>query len=184
MDALLNAVANGDTSAVDACIRRYSGAVWSLARRFSPNEHDAEDAVQEVFLDVWKSASRFNPAAGSEMTFVMTIARRRLIDRRRRGGRGVTTQSLAEPEILPSAETADVAELAEEAARVHRAFEELRPDQRRVLQLSLVGGHSHQQVAERTGLPLGTVKSHARRGLMRVREMLGVQPSTFPGGDA
>jgi len=181
MDAFLPAVAQGDSSAVDACIRRYSGAVWSLARRFSGNEHDAEDAVQEVFLELWKSADRFDPQVGSEMTFVMTIARRRLIDRRRRGGRGPQTQSLAEPEILPSEETADLAELSDEAARVHRAFEELRPEQRRVLQLSLVGGHSHQQVAERTGLPLGTVKSHARRGLMRVREMLGVEPSR-PGG--
>lgn len=179
MDHLLTAIAAGELHAVDSCLRRYSGAVWSLARRFSPTEQDAEDAVQEVFLDLWKSAGRFDPSKGSEITFVMTLTRRRLIDRGRRL-RGTPQPSLIEPETLPDEPTVDEAELADDAALAHQALEQLRPEQRQVLQMSLVQGHTHQQVAERTGMPLGTVKSHARRGLMRVREMLGVEPEPDP----
>ncbi|MEM7200074.1 MAG: sigma-70 family RNA polymerase sigma factor [Planctomycetota bacterium] len=181
-NALLSQVARGELHAVEDCIRRFSGAVWNLARRMSPTEQDAEDAVQEVFVELWRAADRYDPSLGSELTFVMTIARRRLIDRDRRRGRTVPTASLAEPEIIPDQPAEHPAEIADEASRVQDAMDRLRPEQREVLQMSLIQGHSHQQVAERTGLPLGTVKSHARRGLMRVREMLGHSPSQTPGG--
>lgn len=180
-ESLLAQVAAGGAQAVDACIRKYSGPIWSLARRVLRSEQDAEDAVQEVFVDLWRSAGRFDPSVASELTFVMTIARRRLIDRGRRRARQPKAESLVEPEILPASEAKDPVEVRDEAARVHQAMEQLRPEQREVLQLSLLQGHSHQQVAERTGLPLGTVKSHARRGLMRVRELLG-QPKEAPKG--
>lgn len=173
-DCILPDVAAGRREAIDVCLRRYSGAVWSLARRLSPTEQDAEDAVQDVFLDLWRSADRFDPRMGSEMTFVMTIARRRLIDRGRRRSRAPATEALAEPEVLPATAEPDVVEMGDEVARIREAMARLRPEQREVLTLSLVQGHSHQQVAERTGMPLGTVKSHARRGLMRIRDMLGV----------
>lgn len=148
--------------------------MWSLARRFCSAQQDAEDAVQEIFLELWKSASRFDPSVGSEIAFVMTIARRRLIDRTRKVSRSPIVQSIAEPEIIAETPTADAVEIGEEVAKVREAMDRLRPEQREVLQMSLVQGHSHQQVAERTGMPLGTVKSHARRGLMRIRDMLGV----------
>lgn len=182
-ESILARVAAGEMGAVDACIKRYSGPVWSLARRLLPREHDAEDAVQEVFLDLWKSADRFNSESGSEMTFVMTIARRRLIDSGRRRARSLETENLPEPDIVPSSDQADEVELRDEAAKVHEAMSRLRPEQRQVLQLSLLNGDSHQRVAERTGMPLGTVKSHARRGLMRVREILGKSGSPT-GGDS
>jgi RNA polymerase sigma-70 factor (ECF subfamily) len=180
-DSLLTQIAAGSLDAVNDCIRKYNGPIWSLARRFLPTEHDAEDALQEVFLELWKSAHRFDPLAGSELTFVMTIARRRLIDRGRKLARRPATDSLAEPEILPDQEITHPEETREETERVHAAMGQLRPEQREVLQLSLLQGHSHQQVADRTGLPLGTVKSHARRGLMRVRELLGQGPSPSGG---
>lgn len=175
-ESILANVAAGRLNAVDDCLKRFSGPVWSIARRYSRTEQDAEDAVQEVFLDLWKSASRYDPDAGSEMTFVMTIARRRLIDRNRRQERTPKPQALPEPEVLAAEDGPDLTEVGDEADRIREAMKQLRPEQQRVLQMSLVQGHSHQQVAERTGLPLGTVKSHARRGLMRVREMLGVDP--------
>ncbi|HEY1068798.1 MAG TPA: sigma-70 family RNA polymerase sigma factor, partial [Pirellulales bacterium] len=83
-DVLLPRVAAGQPSAVDECLARYGGLVWSLARRHTNNTSDAEDAVQEIFIDLWRSAARFNPQAASEATFVAMIARRRLIDRRRK----------------------------------------------------------------------------------------------------
>ena len=181
-ELVLPDVAAGRADAVQDCIRRFNGPVWSLARRFCGSQQDAEDAVQEIFLDLWKSASRFDPAVGSEMAFVMTIARRRLIDRTRRVSRAPNVQSLAEPEVIAAASGPDTVEVQEEVAKVREAMDRLRPEQREVLQMSLVQGHSHQQVAERTGMPLGTVKSHARRGLMKIRDMLGEAADPKPTG--
>src|SRR5262252_1163156 len=82
-DSLLARVGAGDASAVRECLQRFGGLVWSLARRFSSSPSDAEDAVQEIFVDLWRSAKKYDPRAASEATFVAMIARRRLIDRLR-----------------------------------------------------------------------------------------------------
>jgi len=174
LDRILMDVAAGKPEGVEECLNRFSSPVWNLARRYSPTDQDAEDAVQDIFLDLWRSAARFDPEAGSAMTFVMTLARRRLIDRGRKRGRMPDVHSHPEPEAIVDRDTRDHVEVAEEAKKVSDAMRRLRPEQQKVLELSLVHGRSHQQIAESTGLALGTVKSHARRGLMRVREMLGV----------
>jgi len=175
---ILGQVAAGDAAAVDACLKRFGGVVWSLARRFSPNEQDAEDAVQEIFLNLWRSAGRYDSEQGSEMTFVTTIARRRLIDRLRRRGRAPASDALEDASILPDDPAPDLAERADETALVVKAMEQLRPEQRDVLQRTLVSGQTQQEVADETGMPLGTVKSHARRGLHKVRQLLGLDPAT------
>ncbi len=134
-------------------------------------QEEAEDAVQEIFLDLWRSAGRFDPRVGSEVTFIATIARRRLVDARRRRQRRPQTESIADENAHAGASTPP--ELGAEAAIAARALDQLRPEQRRVLVLTTLHGLSHEEVAQTTGLPLGTVKAHARRGLMRVREALG-----------
>src|SRR5215813_10857739 len=91
--ALLARVAGGDPGAVRDCLARYGGLVWSIARRFEGG--DAEDAVQEIFLDLWRSAARFDPQIASEPAFVAMIARRRLIDRRRTRQRRPITEAIA-----------------------------------------------------------------------------------------
>ena len=80
---LLHRVAAGEALAVRECLARYGGLVWSLARRYSPSPAEAEDAAQEIFLDLWRSAARFDPRQASETTYVALIARRRLVDRQR-----------------------------------------------------------------------------------------------------
>ena len=177
IDEILTDVASGKPDGVEACLRQFTGPVWNLARRYLNNDSDAEDAIQDIFVDLWKSASRFDPSLGSAMTFVMTLARRRLIDRTRKRGRTPAAQSLTDAEEVAGPFERDKLELVDEVERVSGAMQELRPHQREVLELSLVHGRSHQQIAESTGLALGTVKSHARRGLMRVRELLGVKPT-------
>ena len=94
---LLQRVQAGDAGALQACIDRYGGLIWSLALRLSPNYQDAEDATQEIFLDLWRNAGRYRPERGSEQVFVTVLARRRLIDRLRRSGRRPQTEPLAEP---------------------------------------------------------------------------------------
>ena len=181
--SVLSRVAAGEPAAVRECIARYGGLVWSLARRFAPS--DAEDAVQEIFVDLWKSAARFDPETAAEPTFVAMVARRRLIDRRRKDQRRRDTDPL--PEVPPAAITEDRPELGAEAALAARALDQLRPEQRQVLILTACHGLSHEEIAASTGMPLGTVKAHARRGLLRVREVLdagrgGVGPARETGG--
>ncbi len=179
-DSVLNRVAMGDAGAVQECLDRFGGLVWSLALRFLGNPTDAEDAVQEIFVDLWKNAERYRPERGSEATFVTVLTRRRLIDRRRRAQRSLDTTPL--PDSLPSQrqEAFHHVEVADEAAHAARALEVLRPEQRQVLELAIYHGLSHEAIAQQTQLPLGTVKTHVRRGLIRVRELLAASNSPTP----
>jgi RNA polymerase sigma-70 factor (ECF subfamily) len=172
-DLLLQRVAKGDQAAIAELTDRYGGLVWSLTRRFCYEPSDAEDAVQEIFVDLWRSAARFDPAVAGEATFVAMIARRRLIDRRRRSGRRPTATELSDTAgDVRSAAVEDAFAVREEAATAEAAMETLRPEQQRVLRMSIYQGLSHERIAEATGMPLGTVKTHARRGLIRLRNML------------
>jgi RNA polymerase sigma-70 factor (ECF subfamily) len=154
--SILERVAKGEQGAVQECIERYGGLVLSLARRFAVGHQDAEDAVQETFLDLWRQAASYDPARGAEATFVAMIARRRLIDLRRRQARQAGSTELPEAVESPELPHTERSEICEDAARARTALQEL----------------PHQQIASRTGLPLGTVKTHARRGLERLRELL------------
>lgn len=171
---ILQRIAAGDQSAVQDCIKSYGGLVWSLARRMLRNQDDAEDAVQEIFLDVWKNASRFDPAQASETTFVAMIARRRLIDKIRHTQRRISADSIDEVLAEPSVRDDQVMQTNVEAREAAKALDQLRPEQRQVLQLSIVHGLSHQEISDSIGMPLGTVKTHARRGIIQVREILGL----------
>jgi RNA polymerase sigma-70 factor (ECF subfamily) len=173
-ETLLPQIAAGNPGAVETFLRRHQNMVWGLARRFCRGAEDAEDATQEIFVEVWKSADRYNPDYGSEVTFLMTIARRRLIDRARRQGRRPATELLEDAGTLPASPIADQAELQDEVQRGQQALGQLRPEQREVLDLALGQGRTHHEISVAIGIPLGTVKSHARRGLMRLRELLGV----------
>ena len=169
--ALLQRVAAGDGVAVREVLSVYGGLVWSIARKFEAG--DAEDAVQEIFLDLWKSAARFDPAIASEAAFIAMIARRRLIDRRRTNRRRPATEDISEVPSIPD-EGVTGPDVCAEANQAARALQHLRPEQRQVLVLSSQG-LSHGEISAQTGMPLGTVKAHARRGLLSIRAaLLGV----------
>ena len=174
---ILKRIAAGDKTAVQDCLDNYGGLVWSLARRMSPNTDEAEDAVQEIFIDVWKNAARFDEAQSSETTFVAMIARRRLIDRLRKTNRQPNVDSLDDILAEPASVTNLDMQVGVEAKEAAAAMKNLRPEQRQILHLSIVQGYSHQEIADALDMPLGTVKTHARRGLIQVREFLGLDSS-------
>ena len=175
---LLPLVAAGDSGAVKACIDRYGGLVWSLVLNSIRDRSLAEDAVQEVFISLWKAADRFDPERGSEALFITTITRRRLIDRYRSRMRGPEIESLEGVDVGGGDAGLERVEAADEAGPALAAMQRLKPEQRKLLDMWVVGGMTHTEIATTTGLPLGTVKSQIRRGLIRVRELLqGGPPS-------
>lgn len=181
--AVLKRIASGDGTAVDDCINSYGGLIWSLAKKMLRNPDDAEDAAQEIFLDIWKNAGRFDESQSSETTFIAMIAKRRLIDRIRFQNRRITTDSLEDVLAEPAGRDLENMQNGIEAAEAAKALKILRPEQRQVLVLSIMQGMSHQEISDTTGLPLGTVKTHARRGLLQVREFLGLA-NTNPAREA
>ncbi len=184
--SILTRVADGDAAAMRACIDRYGGLVWQLAWRMLPSREEIDDAVQEVFVNLWEHAGRYSPEFGDELTFVAMIARRRLIDRGRRMGNRRRLLERAEERITASPDLPGVRAVtgaspddptravadAEEVRRVREAMQQLPERQREVLELALATGASHAELAERLEMPLGTVKTLIRRGILRVRELL------------
>ena len=179
---LLERIGRGESTAVNEFVARYGGLVWSIARRFSRTESDAEDSVQEIFLEMWKSAKSFRPEIASEKTFVTMIARRRMIDRIRK--KSLETDTSIEVESLAGFrdEVSSQAELTEEAAIAASYLDELPPEQSRTIRLAVYDGLSHSQIAELTGISLGTVKTQIRRGILKLRERLGSRLSLNQGG--
>jgi len=180
---LLEKVAAGEPGALEECLDRYGGLVWSLARRFSATPADAEDAAQEVLTDLWRHAERFDPRLSSEATFVAMIARRRLIDRRRQLARRVSTTDLDQALAVPAATAPQGLELSDEVRKVREQFEFLRDEERQVLELAIWQGLSQVEISDRTGLPLGTVKTHARQGLIRLRKLVDHSRVNVAGGE-
>jgi RNA polymerase sigma-70 factor (ECF subfamily) len=178
--SILERIAAGDQAAVQACIEAYGDLVWSLARRFLRNDADAEDAVQDIFIDLWSSAARYDRNVASEVAFVSTIARRRLIDRLRQGKRRPGMDSLDDEEAGDARTPAVLAPFEEESdvAVVERVLATMEPEHREILALSLYEGYSHSEIAERLRLPLGTVKTRVRRGLIYIRDQLSITPES------
>ncbi|MES2523749.1 MAG: sigma-70 family RNA polymerase sigma factor [Gemmatimonadota bacterium] len=177
---LLPRLAAGDESAVAECVGRYGALVWSLARRWGSDTGDAEDAVQEIFFDLWKTASRFDGARTTEAGWVAMIARRRLIDRARRHARQPGLDALPEGFDIADEREPDL-DREERARRARAVLDELSPAQRQVLELSLLHGRTHEEIAAATDTPLGTVKSHIRRGIQRARALLESRASSLKG---
>lgn len=167
--SILKRISAGDDSAVEDCLQQYGGLVWSMARRMCPQ--DADDATQEIFMEIWQKAKHYRSERGSESTFIVTIARRRLIDRLRRN-RNLPERSSELVCDVASVEEVDRLELADEAAKAAECMSRLSDRQQRILTLSIHHGASHSGIAKRLRIPLGSVKSYARRALIQLRDCM------------
>jgi len=179
--SILERVAAGDTAAVGECLDRYGDLVWSLARRYLRNAADAEDAVQDIFIDIWGSSARYDRNIASEVAFISTIARRRLIDKIRAAERRPLMDSLDDDEGAPiDPGIPATVEDDTEVSIVERVLAEMAPEHQKVLSMSLYEGYSHSEIAERLSLPLGTVKTRVRRGLIHIRQQLNISTTGDP----
>lgn len=171
-NTILPRIAQGDENAVAECMNQYGNLVWMLAKKYTQTIEDAEDAVQEIFLEIWQNAARFDCAKASEITFISLIARRRLIDRLRKVYRQPNIQNIDEVfEVQPNNfETKIHTQI--EAKKAVVAMSEVRSEQRELMLLTIFDGMSHGEIAEKTNLPLGTVKTHIRRGFESVRKIM------------
>jgi RNA polymerase sigma-70 factor (ECF subfamily) len=169
--ALLALVANADREAFELLYHRYVRSVFGLALRRLRDRAHAEEVTQEVFTAVWRSAESYRPERGSAGGWLYTVARNAILDRLRRNSRADTTYEmpeLASPEGGPDEQV----EQAQTAWRVHRALEELNPNERQVIELAYWSGLSQSEVANYLGQPLGTVKTRTRSALARLAEVL------------
>jgi RNA polymerase sigma-70 factor (ECF subfamily) len=171
---ILQRIAGDDESAVTDCLDTYGKLIWALARRFSGTREDAEDAVQEIFIDIWKYAARFDVAKSPEGAFVTLIARRRLIDRLRKS-KAQPPASLFESALANRASDADKKlQMYVEMKYAVDALDKLSAHEKQIMQMTIYGGMTHSEIAKTTGLPLGTVKSQLRRGFKKMRDSISL----------
>lgn len=176
-EALMHRVAQGDEGAFSTLYDRFCTPLFGLMRQMLDDPHEAEDLLQEGFIYLWDKAPNYDPFKGRAFSWAMMIFRNKAIDRlRSRGRRARLTEQAADEPALWTAAAAqradDAAEDHDRAALVSKAMLELPVEQRRLIELAFLKSLTHQDIAAAVGLPLGTVKTSIRRGLLRLRELL------------
>lgn len=174
--ALLRSSSRGDADAFARYYDATAARAFGLAVRVVRDRAQAEEVVQEAFLDVWRTAARFDPARGSAAGWLLTVVHRKAVDRVRAAeaaGRRDTHYEQDNHTVAHDA-TAEAVEATMEARRVRHALTQLTDVQREALELAYFGGYTHTEVASMLDLPVGTAKTRIRDGLIRMRDALGV----------
>jgi len=173
---LLVRIASGDEVAFGALYDRFSPGLYSFILKMVRDEKEAEDVLQEGFAHIWRRASTYDPARSSAFTWAVMILRNKAIDRLRVRQRIERTMEKATVEFSHFAETDEVsageAERREDGALVRSALKEIPEEQKQAVELAFFGGLTHEQIAEKLGAPLGTIKARIRRGLLKLRDFL------------
>nr|WP_038470461.1 ECF RNA polymerase sigma factor SigK [Arthrobacter sp. PAMC 25486] len=175
-EELIRLVALGDEAAFEELYDAVAPRVFGLVRRVVRDPAQSQEVTQEVFVDIWTQASRFDADRGKAMSWILVIAHRRAVDKVR------ASQASSERDLRQGIkeyqesydDVADTVESQLEAERVNKALESLTPPQQEAIRLAYYGGYTHQEVAELLKIPVGTVKTRIRDGMIRLRDRLGV----------
>ncbi|MBA3651896.1 MAG: sigma-70 family RNA polymerase sigma factor [Chthoniobacterales bacterium] len=175
---LLRRIGQGDRASFEQFYDRFSRVLFSIAYRLLRNEQAAEDVLQEVFVQIWKKAPLYDPTRGKPMTWAVTLTRHRAIDiirsTQRRGQ--LHEEVKLETEVREKFDDHDsfaAATSGERHSFVREAMQKLSGEQREALELAFFGSLTQAEIAERLDLPLGTVKARIRRGMMKLRGLIG-----------
>jgi RNA polymerase sigma-70 factor (ECF subfamily) len=177
---LLARVAKRERAAFEQLYDRYKNILYATAMKFLKEDADAQDVVQDVFIQIWDKAKLYDPAKGKPLTWALTLTRNRSIDRIRAiqrrtrlrddfGKETVVDESAGMREALSGVDAGEKSQILREAVG------RLSPEQRKVIEMAFFRGFTQSEIADRLGEPLGTVKARARRGLMKLKELLGPQ---------
>jgi RNA polymerase sigma-70 factor (ECF subfamily) len=175
---LIGALARGDVDALASLYDRYVGELFAIALRILGDAADAEEVVADTFTRAWQSADRYDAARGSVAGWLVTMVRSRAIDRLRSRRARETASRMAQPQeqhASPAASADPERDTSRAEYRVHvrRALNELSEDQRAAVDLALYAGFSHSEIADRLGVPLGTIKTRIRSAMQKLKSTLG-----------
>ncbi|MEW1865842.1 ECF RNA polymerase sigma factor SigK [Streptomyces sp. NBC_00669] len=176
LEALLDRVSRGDQEAFEHLYTAVAGAVLGLVRRVVRDSAQSEEVAQEVLIEVWRCAARFDPQQGSAMAWIMTMAHRRAVDRVRSAQAAADREHKAglRDRVRAFDEVTEQVERRLEREQVRRCLERLTELQHESVTLAYYRGYTYQETAEVLGVALGTVKTRLRDGLIRLRDCLGV----------
>ncbi|MGW3245471.1 ECF RNA polymerase sigma factor SigK [Streptomyces sp. NPDC001070] len=176
LETLVGRIGRGDQEAFETLYTAVAGAVFGLTRKLLRDTAQSEEVSQEVLIEVWRSAARFDPGKSSAMAWIMMLAHRRAVDRIRSVQRAAEREHKAavKDHQTPYDVVSDQVERRLERQQVRRCLEQLTDLQRESLTLAYYRGYTHQETADLLGAPLGTVKTRLRDGLIRLRDCLGV----------
>ena len=172
--ACLRLVARGDEDAFDAVYDQVAASVFGIVRRVVRDPAQSEEVTQDVLLEVWRNAAKFDPGRGSATAWVMTLAHRRAVDRVRSVQKESERERRTAAADIPFDEVAEAVESSLERERVRRCLGSLTELQRESVTLAYYGGYTYAQVASLLGVPGGTIKTRMRDALIRLRDCLGV----------
>lgn len=178
--ALLQRTSHGDQESLRELYRRYAGVLRSTAYRVLNNATDAEDVLQDVFVQIWDKAKTYDVRRGKPLTWAMTLTRNKAIDRLRRMQRRSRLREDLEHNALADAtavevDSSDYAQVHETQAIVRSAVMQLSDEQRRAIEMAFFAGLTQNEIAQKLHEPLGTVKARIRRGMIKLRQILARQ---------
>ena len=177
---LLRRIAQRERAAFEALYSRYANILYASALKFVKEDADAQDVVQDVFIQIWDKAKLYDPAKGKPLTWALTLTRNRAIDRiraiqRRTRLRDEFEQETTVDESVGVREALSGVDASEKGQILRAAVNQLSPQQKKVIELAYFSGLTQTEIADKLGEPLGTVKARARRGLLKLKELLGDQ---------